>query len=103
MKKEYLPARDLKPLGDMSKSGIKFKLFERDTGKEVHWGVQLNNTTQEIETLPNLRIEINGYSELYEALKALMFQFAMAVEHPYSGDKKVYEQAEQALAGAEGK
>lgn len=42
-------------------------------------------------------------SDLYEALKALKFQFAMAVEHPYSKDKEVYEQAEQALAKADGK
>lgn len=39
---------------------------------------------------------------LYEALKALLFQFAVAVEHPYSKDKEVYDQAGQALAKAEG-
>jgi len=41
--------------------------------------------------------------EMYEALKAITSQFAAAVEHPYSSDKKVYTQALKALAKAEGK
>ena len=39
---------------------------------------------------------------LYEALKALTFQFAAAVEHPYSADTRVYTQAREALSNAEG-
>ena len=39
-------------------TGIKLKVTERDTGKEVNYGVQLNNTTLEIEALPNLIVEI---------------------------------------------
>lgn len=40
---------------------------------------------------------------MYEALKALTFQFAAAVEHPYSADTRVYTQANEALAKAEGR
>ena len=39
--------------------------------------------------------------DMYEALKVLSFQFAAAVEHPYSKDKEVYEQAQQAIAKVE--
>ena len=39
---------------------------------------------------------------MYEALKALTFQFAMAVDDVRSKDKEVYEQAQKALAKAEG-
>ena len=39
-------------------TGIKLKVTEIDTGKEVNYGVQLNNTTLEIEALPNLKVEI---------------------------------------------
>ena len=39
-------------------TGIKLRVTERATGKLVHYGVQLNNTTLEIEALPNLLVEI---------------------------------------------
>ncbi len=39
-------------------TGIKLKVTDKDTGKEVNYGVQLNNTTLEIEALPNLIVEI---------------------------------------------
>jgi len=48
------------------------------------------------------KLDANKY-EMYEALKALLFQFAMAVEHPYSKDKEVYEQASKAIAKIEGR
>lgn len=46
---------------------------------------------------------VKAAPELYEALIALSFQFAVAVEKPYSKDKVVYEQAQQAISKAEGK
>ena len=45
-------------IGRLQGTGIKLKVTEKDTGKEVNYGVQLNNTTLEIEALPNLRVEI---------------------------------------------
>ena len=45
-------------IGQLKGTGIKLKVTERDTGKEVNYGVQLNNTTLEIEALPNLKVEI---------------------------------------------
>ena len=41
--------------------------------------------------------------DMYEALKALTFQFAAAVERPYPADTRVYTQANEALAKAEGR
>ena len=55
-------------------------------------------TDEEMEANAHL---IASAPDMYEALKALIFQFAMAVEHPYSKDKKIYEQAKKALAKAE--
>ena len=45
-------------VGRLIGTGIKLKITEIDTGKEVNYGVQLNNTTLEIEALPNLSVEI---------------------------------------------
>jgi len=45
----------------------------------------------------------DAFNAMYEALKELMFQFAVAVEHPYSKDTEVYERAENAINLAEGK
>lgn len=39
--------------------------------------------------------------ELYEALQALSFQFSVAVGRVYPKDKKIYEQAQQAIAKVE--
>jgi len=41
--------------------------------------------------------------EMYETLRALSLQFWAAVEHPYSKDKEIYEQAQQALAKVKSK
>jgi len=46
---------------------------------------------------------ISAAPDMYEALKDLMFQFAVAVEQPHSVDTRIYNQAEQALAKAEGR
>ena len=45
-------------IGHLKGTGIKLKVTEKDTGKEVNYGVQLNNTTLEIEALPNLLVRI---------------------------------------------
>jgi len=47
-----------KPVGRLKGTGIKLKVINRITGESVNYGVQLNNTTLEIEALPNLKIEI---------------------------------------------
>lgn len=39
-------------------TGIRLKVIDRDTGESVNYGIQLNNTTLEIEALPNLRVTI---------------------------------------------
>ena len=43
--------------GRMVGTGIKLKVTDND-GKLVNYGVQLNNTTLEIEALPNLKVEV---------------------------------------------
>lgn len=52
-------------LGDMVKTGIFLKIVEEKTGKEVHYGVQLNSTTQEIEALPGLIVSIGADDNFY--------------------------------------
>lgn len=51
------------PIGKPTRTGIRLKVTNIDTGKEVNYGVQLNNTTLEIEALPNLKVEILSKSE----------------------------------------
>lgn len=47
-----------KPVGRLLGTGIKLKVTEKATGKSVNYGVQLNNTTLEIEALPDLKVEV---------------------------------------------
>ena len=47
-----------RPLGRLIGTGIKLKAVDKTTGEEVYTGVQLNNTTMEIEALPNLIVTI---------------------------------------------
>lgn len=49
---------NLKPIGRLIGTGIKLSVVDKTTGKPVNYGVQLNNTTLEIEALPNLVVEI---------------------------------------------
>ena len=51
---------NMKPAGRLTGTGIKLKVIDRDTGESINYGVQLNNTTLEIEALPNLRVTIIG-------------------------------------------
>ena len=44
--------------GRLLGTGIKLKVTDKETGLCVNYGVQLNNTTLEIEALPNLNVEI---------------------------------------------
>ena len=46
------------PVGRLRGTGIKLRVVERETGKRVNYGVQLNNTTLEIEALPNLEVTL---------------------------------------------
>ena len=46
------------PLGRLVGTGIKLKAVDKNTGEEVYTGIQLNNTTMEIEALPNLNVEV---------------------------------------------
>ncbi len=47
-----------KPIGKLSGTGLKLRVTDKKTGQSVNYGVQLNNTTLEIEALPNLKVEI---------------------------------------------
>ena len=58
---------------------------------------------QQTNGTPELKYSEETFRDMYEALKALTFQFAMAVSNPYSAEKRVYTQANEALAKAEGK
>ena len=51
------------PVGRLSGTGIKLKVTDRKTGLSVNYGIQLNNTTLEIEALPNLKVEVEGKDE----------------------------------------
>ncbi|KKN70412.1 hypothetical protein LCGC14_0431070 [marine sediment metagenome] len=42
------------PVGRIKGTGIRLKVVDRKTGKQVNYGVQFNNTTSEIEALPDL-------------------------------------------------
>ena len=46
------------PVGKLQGTGIKLRVTDKDTGQHVNYGVQLNNTTLEIEALPNLKVEV---------------------------------------------
>lgn len=46
------------PVGRLKGTGIRLKVVEKVTGKLVNYGVQLNNTTLEIEALPNLEVTV---------------------------------------------
>ena len=61
--------------------------------------------TQQIHGTEHAKLKYSeeAFAEMYEALKDLMFQFAVAVEQPHSVDTRIYNQAEQALAKAEGR
>jgi len=56
-------------VGRLDSIGIKLIVTEIETNKEVNYGVQINNTTLEIEALPNLKVDVVGYSAMYEALE----------------------------------
>jgi len=45
-------------IGSMIKTGIHLKATDRKTGKPASSGVQLNNTTMEIESIPEVMVEI---------------------------------------------
>jgi len=59
------------PVGRLSSAGIRLRVTD-EAGQSVHYGVQLNNTTLEIEALPNLKVEVVGYQEMYEVLKSVL-------------------------------
>ena len=50
--------REHKSIGKLVGTGIKLRVVNKNTGKCVNYGVQLNNTTLEIEALPNLVVEV---------------------------------------------
>ena len=69
------------PAGRPNGTGIRLKVVDKNTGEQANYGygVQFNNTTSEIEALPNLRVTVEGWDarevvtkELYEALKELI-------------------------------
>lgn len=50
--------RQSAPVGRLKGTGIKLKVVNRRTGETINYGVQLNNTTLEIEALPELEVSI---------------------------------------------
>ena len=60
MENAYVPFPKGLRVGNMVKTGIFLKIVEKKTGKEVHYGVQYNGTTQEIEALPELKVSVRG-------------------------------------------
>ena len=61
-----MPKQD-RPISRLNGTGIKLTVTDKETGEAVNYGVQLNNTTLEIEALPNLKVEVLGYTDMYEA------------------------------------
>lgn len=90
------------PIKRLASTGIKLLVTDKVTNERVNYGIQLNNTTLEIEALPNLKVEVQGYSELYEALKEIT-ELAPRdkLRLPYA--IQAVEIADKALAKAEGK
>jgi len=61
MDKDMINAKTPKldaPVGRLKGTGIKLLVINKDTGESVIYGVQLNNTTLEIEALPNLMVKV---------------------------------------------
>ncbi len=58
------------PVGRLRGTGIKLQVTD-ESGQHVNYGAQLNNTTLEIEALPNLQVEVRGYRAMYEALEGM--------------------------------
>ena len=52
-----------KPIGKLRGTGIILRVINKDTGERVNYGVQLNNTTLEIEALPNLNVSLASKEE----------------------------------------
>ena len=81
-------------VGRLKGTGIKLKVTNK-LGKSVNYGVQLNNTTLEIEALPKLRVEVVGFvgfMAMYEALKKI---------RAISPETIIYDIAGKALSEAE--
>ena len=45
-------------IGSMVKTGIRLKATDKRTGKPASSGVQLNNSTLEIEAAPGIKVEV---------------------------------------------
>ena len=82
-----------KPCG----TGIKLKVVDRKTGREVNCGVQLNNTTLEIEALPDVIVSIRRLLlPTSDPVVELLEQFADCKEKAAfrsSGEEDVYKVA----------
>ena len=50
--------RPTSPVGRLKGTGIKLKVVNMATGELVNYGIQLNNTTLEIEALPGLEVTV---------------------------------------------
>ena len=105
----YIPSSH-KPVGRLQGTGIRLAVTDED-GKAVNYGVQLNNTILEIEALPNLKVAVKGYTEMYEALKIITPWAKKWIKYlrknigsgQGQGADEVFDSIETALAKAEGK
>lgn len=58
--KNALKSTPTAPIGRLKGTGIKLKVIDKNTKLPVNYGVQLNNTTLEIEALSNLEVTIEN-------------------------------------------
>lgn len=102
MAKAHIPTTH-QPLSRLKGTGVKLSVTEKDTGKPVNYGVQLNNTTLEIEALPNLKVEVAGYSEMLEALKLALSRLQIVDKYTLKHKSQAQIICGNVLAKAEGK
>ena len=88
------------PVKRLKGTGIKLIVTERETGETANYGVQLNNTTLEIEALPNLKVKISGYQDMYEALKEVKRNYGGQISRE---TKRLGSAIDEALASVEEK
>ncbi len=72
-------------VGRLKGTGIKLVVTDQ-TGANVNYGVQLNNTTLEIEAISTLKVEVVGFKDMYEALKIADTVIHNAIRYEPAGE-----------------
>ncbi len=75
--------------GPLVPTGIKLKATVISTGKATTSGFQLDNGRMEIMAAPDIKVEVIGFSEMYEEIKAnrewlekFVMRFYLRAENP---------------------